>query len=202
MNTVVPIREPELVGQINEWLAARNERDSIMFLLGVYVGRRITDILRLRVRDVKDKDGINIIEKKSGKHCRIEFHPELRRALKSYCKDKPPEEFLIKSRKGQNRPISRSTAHAILKEAAVNFGLIDIGTHSMRKTFAFHIYMNNDKDVGLAMRALNHSSEEETLRYIGVEKEQLNRAIRRLNFSPNQIKTASVRYAHDGQARR
>lgn len=186
MNAVDPIRDPALVGQIYEWLKARSDRDALMFAIGVYCGRRISDILRLRVRDVKDRDGLNIVEKKTGKVCRITFHPSLRTALKTYCKDLPPEQYLIQSRKGKNRPIDRRTAYKILHDAAIQFGLDDIGTHSMRKTFAYHLYINNNRDIGLAMRALNHRSETETLRYIGVEKEQLNVAVRRLNFSPNQ----------------
>lgn len=186
MNAVEPIREAALVGQIYEWMKARSERNGIMFLLGVYCGRRISDVLRMRVRDVKDRDGLNLIERKTKKVCRITFHPSLRKALQAYCKDKEPEEFLIQSRKGRNRPIGRQTAYSILREAANQFGLPDIGTHSMRKTFGYHLYINNSRDVGLVMRALNHSSETETLRYIGVEKEQLNVAIRRLNFSPNR----------------
>jgi len=193
MNRVDPIRDPELVGQIYEWLHEQNPRDGIMFLLGVFLGRRVSDILRLKVRDVKGQDGINIREKKTGRICRLEFHADLRRALKEYCKDKEQGEYLIQSRKGQNKPITRSSAYAILHEAALNFGIKDIGTHSMRKTFAYHLYINNGKDVALAMKALGHETETETLRYIGVEKEQVNRAIRRLEFHTNPTKRPSVR---------
>lgn len=185
MNTVQPIRDPALVGEIANWFSKRNDRDCLMFLLGVYMGRRISDILRLKVRDVKGKDSIYIKEKKTGNCCRIEMHPVLRRAINEYCKGKDQDEFLIKSQKGFNKPISRERAHAILKEAAKWFALPDIGTHSMRKTFGFHLYMNNGKDVSLVMNALGHSSESVTLRYIGVEKEQLNRAIKRLDFRMN-----------------
>lgn len=186
MNAVEPIRDPALVGEIAQWFKDRNDRDHIMFLLGIYLGRRISDILAMRVRDVKDKDGINIKERKTGKICRLQFHPELRRALKEYCKDKEPNEYLILSRKGQNRPLRRQAAYAILHEAAVMFGLKDIGTHSLRKTFGYHMYMSNNKDVSLVMVALDHENESETLRYIGVAKEQVNRAILRLNFNPKR----------------
>ena len=43
-----------------------------MFLIGVNSGLRISDILRLRVRDVKGKDYISLREKKTKKQIRNE----------------------------------------------------------------------------------------------------------------------------------
>lgn len=44
-------------------------------------------------------------------------------------------EYVIKSREGTNRPIGRSMAYKILRRTAAEFGLKEIGTHTLRKTF-------------------------------------------------------------------
>lgn len=182
MNFVQPIRDPNLVRDIANYFKEKNERDYIMFLLGIYIGRRISDIIKNRVKDVKDKDHITIKEKKTGKTITLEFHPELKRALKSYCENKDPNEYLIKSPRGVNKPITRQAAYNILNNAAKHFQLEQIGTHTMRKTFGYHLYYSTNKNIVLVMNALQHSSESITLRYIGVTGEQVNDAIKSLKY--------------------
>jgi integrase len=182
MNYVQPIRDSDQVRELVNYFKDRNHRDYIMFLLGIYAGRRISDILRLRVKDVQDKDSMMIKEKKTGKQTPIEFAPELRRALKEYCENKSPDEFLIKSQKGTNQPITRQAAYRILNEAAKHFRLEHIGTHTLRKTFGYHLYYSTKKNIGLVMNALLHSSESSTLKYIGVTNEQINDAIKAIHY--------------------
>ena len=49
-------------------------------------------------------------------------------------------EYLFKSQKGNNRPITTSQAYRIIVNAGNNIGLTEIGTHTMRKTFGYHHY--------------------------------------------------------------
>ena len=55
-------------------------------------------------------------------------------------------------------------------------GLADVytsfGAHSLRKTFGYFAY-ESGVDITLLMRVLNHSSARETLRYIGIEAEEV-----------------------------
>ena len=57
----------DLVLDVADYLKVKNERDYLLFMFGIYTGLRISDILKFRVRDVKDKDAIYIREKKTGK---------------------------------------------------------------------------------------------------------------------------------------
>ena len=50
--------------------------------------------------------------------------------------------------------------------------MIKVGCHSLRKIFARHLYFSNDKDIGLLMRTIGHSSPEMSLRYIGITEEE------------------------------
>ncbi len=83
MNYVEPIREPEKVEDISNYLRKYSERNYIMFQIGIYNGLRISDILRLRVRDVKNKDMICIREQKTGKQKIFPIAPHLKKKLKS-----------------------------------------------------------------------------------------------------------------------
>ena len=47
MNTVEPIRDINTVWDIADYLGEKSERNKIMFLFGIYVGIRVSDILRV-----------------------------------------------------------------------------------------------------------------------------------------------------------
>lgn len=49
---------------------------------------------------------------------------------------------------------------------------VKIGCHSLRKIFARHLYHATNKDIGLLMRTIGHSSPEMSLRYIGITQDE------------------------------
>lgn len=185
MNFVQPIRDPDLIQQLELFFKEKNVRDYILFLLGIYTALRISDILSLKVKDLKGKNYLRIREKKTRRkkynERTIELHPVLKRELKKYLKDKPDHEYVIKSRTGNNRPISRERAYMILKEAAEAFNIDSLGCHSMRKTMGYHLYKKT-QDLVLVQQALNHEDSSYTLRYIGMEQDTVNQAITKLRY--------------------
>lgn len=92
------------------------------------------------VRNLKGSH-ISTREKKTGKQKRIQLTPALKRELRWYINVREDNEYLIKSREGKNKPIGCSMAYKILRSTAVEFGLDEIGTHTLRKTFGYHMYM-------------------------------------------------------------
>lgn len=182
MNSVEPIRDPVVVDDIGVYLKKRNQRDYIMYLMGIYTGLRISDILIRRVRDVRNRDYISIREKKTRKEKRFEIHPALKRELAVYTRDKEPDEYLIKSREGYNQPITRERAYQILQDVAVIYNLENVGTHTLRKTFGYHFYQQY-KDVAALQIIFNHAHPSITLRYIGIEQEGINKAIKGFKYN-------------------
>lgn len=67
MNYVQPIRDKKKIQTMKTVLKAKDEKYYIMFLIGINVGLRVSDILTLKVSDVKDRTHINIIEKKQAR---------------------------------------------------------------------------------------------------------------------------------------
>ena len=49
MNYTEPIRSKKIIRNILIYLKNKNDRDYMLFLLGIHTGLRISDLLRLRI---------------------------------------------------------------------------------------------------------------------------------------------------------
>lgn len=190
MKVVQPIRDPRKVAAIEADLKARSARDWLMFLTGINTGLRISDVLQLKVGDVLRpaangskvaRQYIDLKEKKTRKNKLIPMTPLLKRALLEYCADLAPGVYLFRSRQGGSKPITRTRAYQILSEAAARHNLEHIGTHTLRKTFGYHFYKMT-KNVALLQMIFNHSDPAHTLRYIGIEQDQVDEAMARFKI--------------------
>lgn len=185
MNTVQPITDPDLIEAIKDFFRQRNERDLFLWVFGINIGLRITDMIGFRVRDVRGKDEVAIREGKTGKEKLIPINAKLKRAITEYTKNMKPDDYLFPSRQkdkhGLPKPITRERAYHILREAADHFGLERIGCHSMRKTYGYFLY-EKEKDVALLMYVFNHSTEKITMRYIGKNQESFRKAMDRFGL--------------------
>lgn len=173
MNEVQPIKNVKDIERIKSALSD-NPRDLLLFIVGINSALRISDLLSLRVRDISDSH-IELIEQKTNKKKRVKVNESIRDAFRELLPENAsPGDWLFPSRKG-NQPIGRTQAWRILNNAAKRAGIdhIRIGTHSMRKSFGFHAYKNG-VDLALLMRVFNHASQRETLRYIGIESENID----------------------------
>ena len=88
------------------------------------------------------------------------------------------DDYIFSGRRAGDKPLDRSQAYRIINDAARAIGITDkIGTHTLRKTFGFHFYQRT-KDVALLQYLFNHSSPSVTLRYIGINQDVADRALR------------------------
>lgn len=181
MNFVEPIRNITTVHDIADRLKEKGEKYYIMYMVGIYSGLRISDILKLKVRDVRGKPKIKLREKKTGKEKAFPINKELRKALDAYLVDKKDYEPLVPSSRAPNQPITREWAYRIMHEVGEEFGLGNLGTHTLRKTFGYHFYLQT-KDIVLLMRIFNHSDQAKTLRYIGIEQTTIDQAMTRFKY--------------------
>ncbi|MDA8354034.1 MAG: site-specific integrase [Firmicutes bacterium] len=190
METVQPIRDLKQIEEMKKKLLAQSARDHLLFVLGINSGLRISDILRLRIRDVMDHGGrprtfFRLIESRTMKEKTFPFGENVRNAINLYVEETgqwpDSDEYLFKSRMG-SRPISRQRAHQILNQAARSVGIQDkIGTHTLRKTFGYHAYKSG-VDITWLKSIFNHSAPSVTLRYIGVTEEETDDIVIDLNL--------------------
>lgn len=178
MNTVEPIRDIEKIEQIKVYLRSRSQRNFIMFLLGINSGLRISDILVLKVSDVKNRDFVILSEKKTRKDKKFLLNETLKHELKGFIAFKEDDEYLFSGKRAGDKPLDRTTAYKIINEAARAVGIKDrIGTHTLRKTFGYHFYQKT-KDVALLQYLFNHSSPSVTLGYIGINQDVADKALK------------------------
>jgi integrase len=181
MNFVQPIRDQEMIDEIKEFLMKQSNRNYMMFVFGINTGLRIQDILKHRVRDVVGEQLV-MIEMKTQKRKFLQLNPLLKREIKKYTAGMDEDSYLFPSRQGgKNKPIKRDMAYKIMRAAANEFGLVDIGTHTLRKTFGYHLYQKT-KDITLVQNMLNHSDKSITMKYIGMDQDMMDAAMNRFGL--------------------
>ncbi len=171
MNIVYPIKDKEKIAQMKKVLSS-NKRNLLLFNLGINSGLRVSDILALDIKDVKDKTFIELREQKTNKYKQFPINEKIQSDIKEFIQNKNINEPLFLSQK-DNR-LSRVQAYKILRKAAKEVGIeVHIGTHSLRKTFGYHHY-KQFKDIALLQKILNHTHCSVTMRYIGIEQDVIN----------------------------
>lgn len=170
MKEVQPIRSLEKIAEVKKRLALNGSRDVLLFSMGINTGLRISDLLSLKVGDVRGRNEYLLREKKTGKSKRILLHA-VRKDIEDYTAFKSDNQYLFESKKGVG-PITRVQAYRILNKAAKDCGLEEIGTHTLRKSFGYHFYKAN-QNVVMLQQLFNHSSPSITLRYIGITQDEI-----------------------------
>ena len=171
---VEPIKNTRDINKIKQYLYGKeNKRDYCIFVVGINVGLRAGDLLSLKTNDVTDGntifDTVTIKEQKTGKTRNFALNKNAKEAIQLYINslaDYELNDYLFKSRKGGHlgvRPL-----HHIIKTLTKDLGIKgNFGTHTLRKTMAYHRYINN-VPLETLQKLLNHSSSAITLRYIGI----------------------------------
>ncbi|MCH5211439.1 MAG: tyrosine-type recombinase/integrase [Oscillospiraceae bacterium] len=185
---VEPIRNIKDINKIKQYLYGKeNKRDYCIFVVGINVGLRAGDLLSLKISDVTDGktifDEVTIKEEKTGKARTFVLNKNAKDAIRTYLdtfKSVDLNDYLFKSRKGGHlgvRPL-----HHIIKSTLKDLGIKgNYGTHTLRKTMAFHRYINK-VPIETLQKMLNHSSSEITLRYIGITKEVITDCYNAVNL--------------------
>ena len=158
-------------------------RNRGLFMLGVSVGGRISELIALKVDDVwqngkpvKDLLFDRSIVKGNEISRAVPVNIDGRQAIEALIAwhselygDVGPTRPLFPSRKGQgSKPMTRIAAHNALKNAFEVAGLNGkLGTHSLRKSYAQRLY-EQTSDIYAVQEMLGHKSVVTTQRYLGV----------------------------------
>ena len=182
MEVVEPIRDRKKIDAMKKLLRGSNMRDYALFVLGINSGLRISDLLTLTVEDVAGKERVSLREQKTNKEKDFPLSDVCKKTISEYLKESGLTTGpLFPSRKG-GLPLTRIQAYRILNAAAKAVGIEDaIGTHTLRKTFGYHAYVQG-ADITRIQKLLNHSSPGITLAYIGITKEELDNVYINLNL--------------------
>ena len=166
----------EIISTMKKGFTGSRPNDPIAtaLMLEANLGLRISDILRLRLSDIV-KDGeryrLAITEQKTGKARTFTVPLALYQFIRCYCLDHtiPPEHRIF--------PLTERTVQRHLQQVCDYLGYAGIGTHSFRKYYATEIYKNNGYNIALVQQLLQHSSTAVTQRYIGIQQQEVEKAI-------------------------
>jgi len=175
-----PIKCRHLVKAVENYLAVKSKRNQLIWAFGVNTGLRISDILSLNIEDVKDKEYLEIKEKKTGKYKKITLNVKLKMLIKDYLSERNKNYSITKDNPlfvgKKHCRLDQSQVYRFLNEACKELKIpVNVGTHTMRKTFGYFFYQKYN-DVALLQKILNHSSPSITMIYIGISQEELDKS--------------------------
>lgn len=198
---VEPIRDKKDIQRIIRYFKERNkEKYAILFMLGVNSGLRVSDILKLKVKDVLDKTFIQLSEQKTGKYKLFPLKPELQKELNDFCKNRNPTEWLFTGR--HEIKLDRIIVYKTIVQACNDLKInANVGTHTMRKTFGYHHYKQFN-NIALLQTIFNHYSPAITRRYIGITQDEINESYLNLNLDPQTDEILKAKLTSRIKARR
>jgi len=185
-----PLADSEVKAVSDSFSGRYASRDRALFILGVRTGFRVSELLSVRVRDILQANRIverltvrrrNVKRRTEGRT--VLLHPEAKAAVRTWLDELQadgagPMTYLFRSHKGRNRPISRQAAHGVLKAAYLAAGITgNLGTHSMRKTFAHKVHEALGRDIFRTQKALGHRQVETTIKYLSFDESDIDAAI-------------------------
>ena len=174
---IAPIRSKRTISDLKKLLADK-PLDYALFVVGINTNLRASDLLSLKVPQVKDLkpgDSFELKEKKTRKKKMVTFNGAAIDAIRGLLSSREYNQgdYLFIGQRGNvlsvpalNLKIKRWMKRLNLKE---NFGC-----HSLRKTWAYFQYRFFNVKLPMLMKALNHSSQAITLRYIGIQEQEIN----------------------------
>ncbi len=182
MIEVRAIKDKAKIGAIKDYLKDRNVRDYLLFVAGCNLAIRISDLLSLRVDQVRDNQGnirefIRLKESKNRKQRELKVNKALTAALVAFFKASPVLEKGSPLFPGirSDKAMTRQNAHFIIKDACQAVGLEgNYSTHSLRKSWGYAAYSQGVR-IEEIMKKLGHASPGVTLRYIGIEQEDTHK---------------------------
>lgn len=180
-NLVEPIKSKKDIEKIESYLAKHSLRNRLIFVFSCNTGLRISDVLALNVEDVKNKHYVEIIEKKTKKYKRFPLNNKLRKLIREYLELERSKTYALSDEEPlfvgkKHCRLDRSQVYRFINDACLKVGLQgNFGCHSCRKSLGYHHYKEH-RNIALLQKIFNHSSPSITLRYIGIDQEEIDEA--------------------------
>jgi integrase len=175
---VSPIRELAAIKLIKKSLS-NDPRNLCLFTLGINTAYRACELLSCnigQVRDLKPGDFLDLKQSKNKKYRMVTVNNTVVEMINQWLLLHPLKDFdeapLFLSKQGSalnvsslNRMVKKWCAEAILTG--------NYGSHSLRKTWGYHQRIQNNAPLPLLTEAYGHSSQKQTLDYLGIQGDEI-----------------------------
>ena len=152
--------------------ATTNLKHNTMLKICYGMGLRVSEIVKLKIKDIDSERMQAFIERAKGKKDRYVNLPEsILEQLRSYYLEFKPKDYLFEGQYGGEYSIrsAQKVFTDALKKAKINK---TIGIHGLRHSFATHL-MENGTDAIFIQKLLGHNDIKTTLKYIHVSKKDV-----------------------------
>lgn len=153
----------------------QNKRDKLLIALSYSAGLRVSEVVRLKVRDIDLEELTIHIKNAKGKKDRITiFSEKVQSDLKKVIDGRSGDDFVFESERGG--ALMERSAQKIFENALKQAGIKKEATfHSLRHSFATHL-LENGVDVRYVQELLGHNNIRTTQIYTHV----MNPAVRKI----------------------
>ena len=192
---VLPIKDDEVLKQVQDTLLNNfksGRRNYTIFQVGKATLLRVSDVLRLKQTDVFDdygaiKQHAFIKDKKTGKRNTLYLKPVMMDLVmyQQWLKRNGYEgttEWLFPSTTRPQKHIDERQFYNVMAKVGDLLDINYLGTHTMRKTGDYRVYVQSNYNIGLVMKLLNHSSEAMTLAYLGLDQVSREHMLDKIDF--------------------
>ena len=192
---VLPIKDSNVLKEVQDTLLHNfkaGRRNYTIFQVGKATLLRVSDVLRLKQTDVFDDYGAIcqhafIKDKKTGKPNTLYLRPVMNdlAIYQQWLKRNRYEgktEWLFPSTTRPDKHIDERQFYNVMHRVGDLLDNNYLGTHTMRKTGAYRVYVQSNYNIGLVMRLLNHSSEAMTLAYLGLDQVSREQMLDKIDF--------------------
>ncbi|MFR0560805.1 site-specific integrase [Limosilactobacillus mucosae] len=192
---VLPIKDDEVLKQVQDTLLNNfksGRRNYTIFQVGKATLLRVSDVLRLKQTDVFDdygaiKQHAFIKDKKTSKRNTLYLKPVMMDLVmyQQWLKRNGYEgttEWLFPSTTRPQKHIDERQFYNVMAKVGDLLDINYLGTHTMRKTGAYRVYVQSNYNIGLVMKLLNHSSEAMTLAYLGLDQVSREHMLDKIDF--------------------
>lgn len=172
---VDPIKDKKAIKNIKAILKD-SPLNYALFVFGINTGLRANEILSIKTEEIKGLvpgDDLHVFQKKTKKTRIITINKAAHEALQKLAEQRKERVFLFSGRKGDS-PLKVPTLSTMVKNWCSNVGLKgNYGSHSLRKTWGYWQRVEAKTSLPLLMEAFGHSTQQQTLRYLGIQDEEI-----------------------------
>lgn len=173
-----PLRSLELIQRVMALLQDK-PRNLCLFTLGINTAYRANELVSLKIKDVKYLgigDNLTRKQSKNQEYRQIALNGAGFRALQHWLSlhpDPRPEKALFISRKTRKAITVPYVSQMVKKWCHSAGGNGNYSSHTLRKTWGYQQRVWKGTDLSLLVRAYGHSSEAQTLEYLGILPDEI-----------------------------
>lgn len=176
--SVEPIRRQKDIKLIKKILQD-SPRNLCLFILGINTNLRASDLLKIKVEQVRHLqpgEEISLKEKKTQKPRRINLNRACIEAIQNLVKsiEYEDDDFLFLSNRKDKNALTVSSLSTLVKKWCKDINLKgNYASHTLRKTWGYHQRVTFGVGIPELMVCFNHTSQKQTLDYLCVQPEEI-----------------------------